>query len=68
MMSMVMVLPGSDLMLAPTLLAPVPVLVEYKALTEMVVGQFGTGQFGTKIVKTDNLAPRRQEDNLATKR
>ena len=25
-----------------------------------VVGQFGTGQFGTKIVKTDNLAPRRQ--------
>ena len=31
-MSMVMILPGSDLMFAPTLLAPVPVLVEYKAL------------------------------------
>ena len=30
-----------------------------------VVGQFGTVQFGTKIVKTDNLAPRRQTDNLA---
>ena len=34
MMSMVMILPGGDLMLAPTLLAPVPVLVEYKALPE----------------------------------
>ena len=38
MMMMVMVtkmiLPGSDLMLAATLLAPVPVLVEYKALPE----------------------------------
>ena len=33
-MPMVMILPGSDLMLAPTLLAPVPVLVENKALPE----------------------------------
>ena len=30
-----------------------------------VGGQFGTGQFGTKVVKTNNLAPRRQTDNLA---
>ena len=30
-----------------------------------VVGQFGTVQFGTKIVKTNNLAPRRQTDILA---
>ena len=36
---------------------------------ESVVGQFGTGQLGTgqfdtKIVRTDNLAPRRQTENL----
>ena len=31
-----------------------------------IVGQFGTGQFGTKITKTDNLAPGvLVQDNLA---
>ena len=35
-------------------------------LLHWVVEQFGTGIFGTKIVKTGNLAPRRQTDNFAT--
>ena len=32
----------------------------------MVVGQFGTGRFGTKIIKTDNFAQTIwHQDNLA---